>query len=303
MSAVVLRGLVKKYGDVVAVDHLDLTVPTGAIFGFLGPNGAGKTTTIKILTGLAKATAGTATVLGVDVARAYDRVGARIGYLPENPAFYGWMTAKEYLRFCADIFTLEIGVRAARITELLDFAGLANADRPISGYSRGMKQRLGLAQALINDPEVLFLDEPTSALDPMGRKEVLDMIAALAQDKTVFFSTHILADVERVCDRVAMLNKGKLVLDSDLATLKADYLEPVISLEFGASSEPFTALITDLPWVVEVKSESRTATVRVNDLEAAERELPELIARSSLPLRHFQIGEVSLEDIFMKVMA
>ena len=303
MSAIELRGLVKQFGAFTAVDGLDLAVPQGSVFGFLGPNGAGKTTTIRILTSLAQPTAGEALIFGIDVARDFATVSSRIGYLPENPAFYPWMTALEYLNFCADIFGLQGEQRTARVDEMVEFSGLGDVDRPISGYSRGMKQRLGLAQALLNNADILFLDEPTSALDPMGRKEVLDMIAALAKEKTVFLSTHILSDVERVCDRVAMVDKGKLVIESDLETLKAKYLEPVFTLEFEAPVDLFTTLLSGLIWVVDVQTEGTTVVIRVNDLAVAERELPKLVARTSLPLRHYQMGELSLEEIFMKVLA
>ncbi|MDP1809532.1 MAG: ABC transporter ATP-binding protein [Actinomycetota bacterium] len=303
MSAIELRGLVKRFGAYTAVDDLNLAVPQGSVFGFLGPNGAGKTTTIRVLTGLARPTAGEALIFGVDVARDFKSVSSRLGYLPENPAFYGWMTAREYLEFCADLFELEGDRRAARLSKMLEFCGLAGVDRPISGFSRGMKQRLGLAQALINDADILFLDEPTSALDPMGRKEVLDMIASLAHEKTVFLSTHILEDVERVCDRVAMLREGKLVLESDLETLKSRYLEPVFTLEFDGPIDMFITLLSGLVWVVDVRTEGRTVIVRTNNLQTAERELPKLVARASLPLRHYQMGEMSLEEIFMKVLA
>ncbi len=303
MSAIELRSFVKRFGAFTAVDGLDLAVPQGSVFGFLGPNGAGKTTTIRVLTGLAHPTAGQALIFGVDVARDFLSVSPRLGYLPENPAFYPWMTAVEYLSFCADLFGMAGEKRAARLSELLEFSGLAGIDRPISSYSRGMKQRLGLAQALINDADILFLDEPTSALDPMGRKEVLDMIASLAEEKTIFLSTHILGDVERVCDRVAMVDKGRLVLESDLDTLKTQYLEPVFTLEFDAPADTFIALLSGLVWVSDVKAEGATVTIRVSDLGVAERELPKLIARTSLPLRHYQMGELSLEEIFMKVLA
>ena len=303
MSAIEIRGLVKEFGATRAVDGLNLSVPKGAVFGFLGPNGAGKTTTLRILTGLAAPSEGSVSILGVDVTKNYEQISPRIGYLPENPAFYGWMTAVEYLSFCADLFSLSKEDRDRRVGYILDVVGLSDINRPILGYSKGMKQRLGVAQALINGGDVLFLDEPTSALDPVGRKEVLDMIATLAKEKTVFFSTHILSDVERVCDQVAMLNKGKLVIESDLQTLKEQYLEPVFTLEFDDLPGLFVSLLSGLPWVVKVEISEKTVIVRVNDLELAQRELPRLVARTSLPLRNYQLAEPSLEDIFMRVLS
>ena len=191
-------------------------MPAGSVFGFLGPNGAGKTTTLRILGGLARPTAGSAAVLGHDVASAGNAVRTQIGFLPDVPGFYKWMTAAEFLRFAGGLFSIDDATLRARVAALLDLAGLASVDARIGTFSRGMKQRLGVAQALINAPRLLLLDEPTSALDPIGRKEVLDMIAALAGRTTVFFSTHILADVERVCDTVAVLDRGRVVAQDSI---------------------------------------------------------------------------------------
>ncbi len=200
MAAIVTDALVKEYGKVKAVDGLNLAVTEGAIFGFLGPNGAGKTTTIRMLTGMARPTSGSAKVAGVNLG-SDGQVRARIGYLPEEPAFYTWMSPLEFLDHVGRLFGIGSSDRKVRSKELLAQVGLSEvAKRRIGGFSRGMRQRMGLAQALINRPEVLFLDEPVSALDPGGRKEVLDMIQGLRGQCTVFMSTHILADVERVCD-------------------------------------------------------------------------------------------------------
>ncbi|MGB4592717.1 MAG: ABC transporter ATP-binding protein, partial [Coriobacteriia bacterium] len=178
--AIELVGLTKTDGEAYALENVDLSVPEGSVFGFLGPNGAGKTTTLRILTGLARATSGSARVFGVDVVDADDGVRARIGFLPDVPGFYEWMTAREFLRFAGSLFGLTGSVLDERVDVLLDLAGLKDVTTKIGGYSRGMKQRLGVAQALVNAPSLLMLDEPTSALDPIGRKEVLDMIASLA---------------------------------------------------------------------------------------------------------------------------
>ena len=210
-AAVVVSGLTKTFGASRALDGVDLAVPEGAVFGFLGPNGAGKTTTLRILAGLARPTSGSASVFGHDVTRDADSVHALIGYLPDVPGFYKWMTATEYLELSGRLFGLEPAVLEQRSHALLDLAGLTGVTTRIGGYSRGMKQRLGVAQALINAPRLLLLDEPTSALDPIGRREVLEMIASLAGRTTVFFSTHILADVERVCSDVAILARGRVV--------------------------------------------------------------------------------------------
>lgn len=195
----------------VALEGLTLSVEKGEIFGLLGPNGAGKTTTIKILMGLHFATGGTATIMGKPLGD--NSVKERIGFLPENPHFYDYLRGREFLSFYAALYGMPSDKSRRRIGELMEIVGLAHAaDLPLRGYSKGMIQRIGLAQALLNDPDIVFLDEPQSGLDPFGRKEVRDLILMLRdQGKTVFFSSHILADAEQICDRVAILHKGRAI--------------------------------------------------------------------------------------------
>jgi len=224
-----IDGLTKDYEvgfwrkkKVRALDGLDLRVKRGGIFGFLGGNGAGKTTTIKILMSLMTPTAGTAKILGADISDA--AMHARIGYCPENPYFYDYLTANELMDYFGAIFGMDANARRKKSDELLTAVGLLEKDRSkqLRKFSKGMLQRVGLAQALINDPEVVFLDEPMSGLDPMGRREIRDLIAGL-RDKgtTVFMSTHILSDVEALCDEVAILRRGKLAATGNLSDLLA----------------------------------------------------------------------------------
>jgi ABC-2 type transport system ATP-binding protein len=205
--------------SVRALDSVSLQVAHGEVFGFLGPNGAGKTTAFKVLLRLLYPTAGSARILGC----ALDDLAlrARIGYLPEQPYFYDYLTAREFLGYCGELFDLPSSETTARSTRLLQQVGLAqDAEKHLRKYSKGMLQRLGLAQALLNDPEVLFLDEPMSGLDPIGRRAVRTLIeAARAQGKTVFFSTHILSDVETLCDRVAILKQGRLLETGKLSEI------------------------------------------------------------------------------------
>lgn len=215
MNALEITSLSKIYkgkqGTVVnALTDLDLKVAPGEVFGFLGPNGAGKSTTIKTIMGLVRASSGEARVFGVPVSSAAARL--KIGYLPENPAFYDFMTAREYLRFVGQAYAMGGQLIARRSDEVLGFMELAEAaDRPIRGYSKGMVQRLGLAQALLHDPDLYLLDEPMSGLDPLGRALVKELIKDLKRrGKTIFFSTHITADVEVVCDKVGVIVKGRL---------------------------------------------------------------------------------------------
>ena len=201
-----------KKRQVRALDHLNLEVRRGEIFGFLGPNGAGKTTTLKLLMRLIYPTEGTARILGQPIEDVATRL--RIGYLPENPYFYDYLSGRELLEYTAALFGVPTEEARAKGKELLKLVGLESdaANRQLRKYSKGMLQRIGIAQALINDPEVVFMDEPMSGLDPLGRREVRDLLLSLrAQGKTVFFSSHILSDVEALCDRAAILSRGKLI--------------------------------------------------------------------------------------------
>lgn len=211
-----------------ALKGISFDVPKGAVFGFLGPNGAGKTTTIKILSGLIHSSSGTASIFGEAVGAS--SVGARLGYLPEQPYFYDYLSGRETLIFYARLFGLVGELASRRTAELLDRVGLGHAgDRAVRKYSKGMMQRLGIAQALINDPELIILDEPMSGLDPIGRKEVRDLMFELKRaGKTVFFSSHILSDIEMACDRVAIINEGQIIESgsvSDLVARSGDRVE------------------------------------------------------------------------------
>jgi ABC-2 type transport system ATP-binding protein len=300
--AVAIDGLTKHYGAARALDGVTLSVPEGSVFGFLGPNGAGKTTTLRILAGLARPTGGRASVLGHDVTRDADAVHRLIGYLPDVPGFYAWMTAAQYLDLSGHLFGLSGKVLRERIDVLLDLAGLTDVATRVGGYSRGMKQRLGVAQALINAPRVLLLDEPTSALDPIGRREVLEMVGTLAGRTTVFFSTHILADVERVCDTVAILARGRVVEQAGIDELKARHggaHRVVVEVD---DPERLTEALRTAPWATRVTLDGRELEVEVTDLEAAFREVPALVAAGGLALRRFEAAEVSLEEVFVDLV-
>ena len=307
MSVVHTQGLRKTFGRVRALDGLDLSVEPGTVFGFLGPNGAGKTTTIRILTGLARPTGGRAWVLGKDIVTARREIASRIGYLPEEPAFYPWMTAYELLDHVGRIFGLPAGEREARTKELLDLVGLTQAGgRRIGGFSRGMRQRLGLAQALVNRPEVLFLDEPVSALDPVGRKEVLELIGRLRGQCTVFMSTHILTDVERVCDTVGVINHGRMVVEAPREELIARYALPVFEIEGDNSSAgqiaAWAETLRAISWVTTVSVDGTTARVMVNDVEKAKKELLVLAVQARLILTRYEMIRPSLEDVFLQLV-
>ena len=302
--AIELRGLTKRFGDTLALDHVDLVVRPGAVFGFLGRNGAGKTTALRILSGLARPTEGSAHVLGHDVTGTTDAVRARIGFLPDVPGFYPWMTAREYLDFAGQLFALDRATIDERATALLEMAGLASVTTRVGGFSRGMKQRLGIAQALINAPSLLMLDEPTSALDPIGRREVLEMVASLRGRTTVFFSTHILADVERVCDAVAILERGRIVESGDIAELTARAAANVlvVELEGDGAAASVARELAGRAWLKSVETTEGTLRVTVSDLAAAQREIPAAITAAGVGLRRFEIEEASLEDVFVELV-
>jgi ABC-2 type transport system ATP-binding protein len=307
MSAVRIEELRKVFGTFQALDGLNLTVEPGTVFGFLGPNGAGKTTSIRILTGLAHATSGQAWVLGKEVTGHGQEIARKVGYLPEEPAFYTWMTPPEFLDYVGRVFNLPGPERGTRIKELLSLAGLEEASkRRIAGFSRGMRQRLALAQALMNRPEVLFLDEPASALDPAGRKEVLDFIEGLQGQCTVFMSTHILADVERVCDTIGIIHRGKLVMAGSRESLLAKYAIPAFEVEVDAQSEsglaPWSDSLRQERWVKSIQLEGYIARVVVSEVAIAKRELLASITQRGLFLSRYEVVRPSLEDIFLQLV-
>lgn len=307
--AIRCEGLSKTYGQVVALQDLDLAVEVGTVFGFLGPNGAGKTTTIRLLVGLARPTRGRGWVAGHEVTADAKAARRLVGYLPEEPTFYSWMTGAEFLDYVGQLFGLAGTERRKQVDELLELAGLREAGhRRIGGYSKGMRQRLGLAQALINHPPVLILDEPASALDPQGRRNVLTLIERLREQATVFMSSHILSDVERVCDRVAIIDRGQLVVEADRESLQNRYAPPVFELAWDAGDNEqtrvtdFVRLLEGVPWVSQVERQARALRVHVNDRAQARRELLSLVAQSGLVLSRYELARPTLEDVFLRLV-
>lgn len=233
MEILELKHVSKKFGTKKVLTDLDLTVPTGSIFGFVGENGAGKMTTMKMILGLESKSSGEILIKGIPVSFGDNQTNHLTGYLPDVPEFYDYMTALEYLKFCGEITGLPKEKLNQKVVETLSLVGLEADKRKIKGYSRGMKQRLGIAQALLNDPELLICDEPTSALDPSGRNEFLEMLAKLKGRTTILFSTHILSDVERICDYVGILDQGKLIVSGTLDDLKQQYAKNQLEIEFS----------------------------------------------------------------------
>ena len=305
MSSVHVEALKKYYGPVHALDGLNLEVAPGTVFGFLGPNGAGKTTTLRILTGLARPTSGKAQVAGVDILRDGRKLSRHIGHLPEEPAFYPWMTPREFLDYLGRLYGLSSKDQAARTRELLALVRMEDVSRRrIAGFSRGMRQRLGVAAALIHHPEVLFLDEPASALDPAGRKEVLELIESLRGQCTVVMSTHILADVERVCDVVGIIAKGRMLVQSPRQELLEHYAVPAFEVE-GDDNTALARWAGDLrrlPWVISVTPLNGAFRITVRDVQAAKRELLASAVHSGLILNRYEEVRPSLEDVFLQLV-
>jgi ABC-2 type transport system ATP-binding protein len=306
-QCVSVDNLTKAYPVHTAVDQLTMSVPQGSVFGFLGPNGAGKTTTVRMVLGFARPTSGSVSVLGHDVGSSSDtdlaRLRRRIGFLPDVPGFYPWMSARDVLRFAASLVGVKGTTLTKRTESLLELAGLSDVRQRVGGYSRGMKQRLGIAQALIGAPDLLVLDEPTSALDPIGRKAVLDMVAALRGRTSVFFSTHILSDVERVCDEVAILDKGRLVTQGSVEELKTQYGgSSRYALDVTSETARLRATLVMEPWVGRIVDTASGVELTVNDLDLARRRVPAIVAGLDVGLVRFEPIETSLEDVFVSLV-
>jgi len=301
------RGLTKRYRLDVALDHLDLDVPAGCVFGFLGPNGAGKTTTLRLLTGLSRPTAGSATVAGIDATTGGRALAERIGALDQDPRYYGWMSARELLTFVGRLYGLDGMALGTRVDEVLETIGLVDAaKRRIGGYSGGMRQRLGIGQAMLPRPAVLFLDEPVSSLDPAGRRDVLELIGRLRGTCTVFMSTHILNDVERVCDRVGILDHGRLVTEAPMDELLASHARPILELDpepdQDAAVAALAATVRGQAWTRDVRVEHGLIRVFVTDAERAAAEVLPLVVMSGVRLARFERVRPTLEDVFLALV-
>lgn len=306
-SAIEARGLTKRYGEVVALDGLDLDVPSGSVFGFLGPNGAGKTTTLRLLTGLGHPTSGSASISGVRVTSGSQELARSIGYLDQDPRYYGWMTGRELLELAGRAYGLAGAELRSRTDEVLETIGLAAAsERRIGGYSGGMRQRLGIGQAMLPRPPVLFLDEPVSALDPAGRRDVLELIGSLRGSATVFMSTHILNDVERVCDRVAIIDRGRLVIESAMGDLLAEHATPVLELEPEQIQAPAVHRLMEalaaVDWSRDARLEHGVIRVTLVDPERAMAEVLPLVTESGVRLVRFERVRPTLEDVFLELV-
>jgi len=292
MNILSVAGLSKSFGANKVIDGISFDVPEGSVFGFIGANGTGKTTTMNMALGFLEIDSGEIIVCGEKVS--YGRTIKSIGYLPDVPEFYNYMRPMQYLSLCGELSGMTRAKIKERSGELLELVGLTNANRKIGGFSRGMKQRLGIAQALLGEPKLLICDEPTSALDPLGRKEILDVLTAVKGQTTVIFSTHILSDVERICDRAAILHGGKIALSGTLAQLKQRHADSYI-VEFSAQSdiEKFTASLNREDFVIS----ENMVTVSNTDGGLL---LSVLSENKLLPIK-FELLEPTLESLYLEV--
>ncbi len=306
--AIVARGLTKRYGTILALDGLDLDVPTGSIFGLLGPNGAGKSTTIRILTGLAEATSGSATVAGVEAGLDRPELHRRLGYLDQDPRFYAWMRGRELLELTGRLSGLRGAELHDRVGAMLDRTGLRTAaERRIGGWSGGMRQRLGIAQALLHEPAIVFLDEPVSSLDPEGRRDLLELIARLRGETTVVLSTHVLSDVERVCDRVAILDRGRLITEGPLEDLLERHARPIFRLLTETGQDAAVELLVErlraADWATSVTTEpGGLVKVAVRDAASASGAILPLVVDRGVRLASFERARPTLEDVFLELV-
>jgi ABC-2 type transport system ATP-binding protein len=304
------EGLSKSFKGTKALDALDLNVPKNSIFGFLGPNGAGKSTTIKLLLGLIRPTAGRADVFGQDTQSRSVEIRRKIGYLAQEPHYYEHMTARETLRYTARFFySGPKTMIETRVAEMLELVGLEDkADRPIKGFSGGERQRLGIAQAQVNYPDLLILDEPAASLDPMGRHDVLTVMEKLRKYTTIFYSTHILEDVQRVSDTVAILNHGLLIAEAPIQDLLAGNqgaVQYLITLE--GDLDGAQARVAAQPWVQKINAQTKNKLhdwqVSVSDPDAAEDQLLRLILEDrGLRVKSFGRKIFNLEEVFLNLI-
>ncbi|WNR45397.1 ABC transporter ATP-binding protein [Paenibacillus roseipurpureus] len=299
MTLLEAKHLTKRFGTTVAVNGIDFLIAEGRCVALLGPNGAGKTTTLKMLSGLLPPTTGTISFPGLPT----QDIREHIGYLPQIPAFYNWMSGLEFLTYVGKLARVDKNELHKRTEALLELVGLKDArNRRIGGYSGGMRQRLGIAQAMIHRPKLLMLDEPVSALDPLGRREVLEMLRIIKRETTILFSTHVLHDAEEICDDVLIMRGGEIALSGSLHALREQYQQPVVSVEADISLEQWRQSIERFPLVDKVAGSGNIARVHVRDLSVGKRELLADLVRCGIAVRKFEAGHTSLEDLFMKVV-
>lgn len=302
MNALEIEGLYKKFGSHEILKDLSFTVPEHSIFGFIGQNGAGKTTTMKIILGLLKMDSGEIKVFHEPVCYGETKTNQYIGYLPDVPEYYNFMSPNEYLKLCGDITGMKSSNIAIKSKELLSLVGLEEAKKKkIGGFSRGMKQRLGIAQALLNEPKLLICDEPTSALDPVGRKEILDILKKVTDKTTVIFSTHILSDVEKICDNIAILKDGAIALQGTLSEIKAKHMVDSLKVEFSCTQD-FEVFYSNFNHAQTKKIEEKCLIIHSYNIEKTHSLVIELLYKLNILPICLELQEPNLESLFLEVV-
>ena len=297
MDILTIKGLKKRFGEKEVLRELDMSVPTHSVFGFVGRNGTGKTTTMKAVLGLLRTDGGEIFVNGERVVFGQTTTNRHLAYLPDVPQFYPFMTPREYLKLCGESLGMDKKTITERSEELLSVVGLSEENRRIKGFSRGMKQRLGIAQALLSRPKLLICDEPTSALDPIGRKEILDILSSVKDQTTVIFSTHILSDVERICTDIALINNGVIAMQGSVDELKRMHRSEGFMVEMADLSS------TDK--LINAFSNTRLLDNGAISFPGDESEMYrviDFIKDHQLPLVKVERAEASLESLFMEVV-
>lgn len=304
MAVLEINGLKKSFGSQSVLDNVSFSVEKGSVYGFIGKNGAGKTTTMNIALGLLKADEGQIKINDQIVSYGDTRTNQFVGYLPDVPEFYTFLTAREYMELCVEISGLDKKKGKEKVTELLEMVGLEDNRKRIKNYSRGMKQRLGIAQALINEPLLLICDEPTSALDPIGRQQLLSVLQKVKEQTTVIFSTHILSDVEAICNEVAILNNGRIVRQGTVKQLKAEISSEkwIVILESEEDAEVLSEVLTGEK---QLKAVVRTGSViegETTDAKAAIALILQNLNRLSLVPVKVERKEATMEEVFMEAI-
>lgn len=292
-----IKNLHKHFGQFHALKGISLNVKENEIYGFIGHNGAGKSTTMNIMAGLSHFEEGSCVIVGQDVTKLDKPGDLNIGFLPENPQFYPWMTAMEYLMYCSK------HPNRSKAKEVIEWAGLKqHANRKIKGFSRGMKQRLGLAVALINDPKLIILDEPSSALDPEGRSEVLRLMIELkSMGKTIIFSSHILSDIERICDRIGMIANGEMIFEKSLTSLLHENVKPIYDFEFkNAVSDSLVEQIRGHKDILKADANENMLTVQLIQNELSPKPILEAVLSLDAEIMGFSLRKNNLESLFVK---
>lgn len=300
MSIIRVSGLKKSFQDLKIIKGLDFSLAEGKCIALLGPNGAGKTTTLSMLSGLMEPTSGTITFQNKSKGEDNRKF---IGYLPQHPVFYDWMTGYEFLEYVGQLGGLSKKEAKAKSLELLELVGISDAkNRRVGKYSGGMKQRLGIAQAIIHEPLLLMLDEPVSALDPFGRREVLELLEKLKKQMTILFSTHILNDAEEVCDEILFLHKGEIVESGTMAELRTRHQQSKIDLEFKETPEKFLCDLKENGTITSMKVDGNKTSITVKNVDEAREFIFRNAYEQKWPLSKFEISRLTLEDLFMEVV-